>query len=75
MLTADARAAGVCLHVLVDAQDGRLDGDRIRAAVPDWASASIWFCSPPAFGRALRADFLTRGLRAGRFHQELFEMR
>lgn len=75
MLTADARAPGVCLHVLVDAQDGRLDGDRIRAAVPDWASASIWFCGPPAFGRALRADFLTRGLRADRFHQELFEMR
>jgi predicted ferric reductase len=54
------------LHVLVDARDGRLNGDRIRAAVPDWASASLWFCSPPAFGRALRAD---------RFHQELFEMR
>ncbi|OGA98904.1 MAG: ferric reductase [Burkholderiales bacterium RIFCSPHIGHO2_12_FULL_69_20] len=74
-LTADARAAGVRLHVLVDAQDGRLDGDRIRAAVPDWATASIWFCGPPAFGNALRADFRAHGLRADRFHQELFEMR
>ncbi|MFX6186356.1 hypothetical protein ABTF43_17885, partial [Acinetobacter baumannii] len=52
-LTADAAAAGVRLHLLVDARDGRLTGERIRAAVPDWASASIWFCGPPRFGEAL----------------------
>ena len=48
---------------------------RIRAAVPDWADASIWFCGPPGFGRALRKDFVARGLPPGRFHQEMFEMR
>jgi predicted ferric reductase len=74
-LTADAEAAGVCLHLLVDARDGRLNGERIRAAVPDWASASIWFCGPPRFGEALRADFVAHGLPPDRFHQELFEMR
>ncbi len=74
-LHADARAAGVAVHLLVDARDGRLDGERIRASVPDWADASIWFCGPPSFGRALRKDFVARGLPTGRFHQEMFEMR
>ncbi|MDO9315729.1 MAG: ferric reductase-like transmembrane domain-containing protein [Burkholderiaceae bacterium] len=74
-LTADAGAAGVRLHLLVDSRDGRLDGERIRAAVPDWASASIWFCGPRRFGQALREDFVARGLPPARFHQELFEMR
>lgn len=74
-LNADAQAAGVRLHVLVDARDGRLDGERIRAAVPGWESASFWFCGPPAFGAVLRADFTARGLPPARFHQELFQMR
>ena len=74
-LTTDARAAGVRLHLLVSGKDGRLDGERIRATVPDWASASLWFCGPPAFGQSLRADFVAHGLPAAHFHQELFEMR
>lgn len=74
-LAADARSAGVQLHVLVDARDGLLNGERIRAAVPGWADASLWFCGPPAFGAALRADFVAQGLPPQRFHQELFEMR
>ncbi|MCL4768601.1 MAG: ferric reductase-like transmembrane domain-containing protein [Hyphomicrobiaceae bacterium] len=74
-LTADAKAANVRLHVLVDARDGFLDGDRIRAAVPNWLQASIWFCGPPRFGQALSADFAANGFPASDFHQELFEMR
>jgi predicted ferric reductase len=74
-LTADAEAANVRLHVLVDAKDGLLTGDRIRQAVPDWRSASIWFCGPPDFGEALSNDFVAHGLDAAMFHQELFEMR
>lgn len=74
-LQADARAAGIRLHLLVSGRDGRLDGDRIRAAVPQWASASLWFCGPAGFGRSLRADFVAHGLKPARFHQELFEMR
>ncbi|HET8744742.1 MAG TPA: ferric reductase-like transmembrane domain-containing protein [Ramlibacter sp.] len=74
-LTADAEAAGVRLHLLSGAQDGRLDGDRIRAAVPDWRDASLWFCGPAAFGQSLRADFLAHGLPPARFHQEMFQMR
>lgn len=75
-LTADARAAGIRLHVLVDARDGRLDGQRIRAAVPQWEQASIWFCGPAGFGQALKSDFAAQGLPVKqRFHQELFAMR
>jgi Predicted ferric reductase len=74
-LTADADAAGVRLHLLVGAKDGRLNGERIRAAVPEWQSASLWFCGPPGFGQALREDFLAHGLPPERFHQELFQMR
>lgn len=74
-LAADAQAAGVRLHVLVDAKDGRLDGQRLRKAIPGWSSGSVWFCGPPRFGQALRADLVAHGLPPGRFHQELFQMR
>lgn len=74
-LEADARAAGVTLHLMVDAEDGLLDGARLRSAVPDGAAASVWFCGPPRFGHALRADLVAHGLDPARFHQELFEMR
>ena len=74
-LTADAAAAGVRLHVLVDARDGRLTPERIRSAVPAWREASLWFCGPAAFGQALRQDWIAQGQPASRFHQELFAMR
>ncbi|WP_296751055.1 ferric reductase-like transmembrane domain-containing protein [Thiobacillus sp.] len=75
-LTADAEAANIRMHVLVDARDGFLTGDRIRAEVPEWRAASIWFCGPAGFGEALRKDFAAQGLPVQeRFHQELFAMR
>jgi predicted ferric reductase len=75
-LRADAAAADVRLHVLHDAHDGFLTGDRIRAAVPGWRDASIWFCGPSGFGSALRRDFARQGLNLAKsFHQELFAMR
>jgi predicted ferric reductase len=75
-LTADADAAQVRLHVLLASRDGRLNGERIRAAVPAWRDASIWFCGPAGFGEALQADFAAHGFPVKqRFHQELFAMR
>jgi len=74
-LTADAEAAGVRLHLLIGGRDGRLDGEAIRRKVPEWQSASIWFCGPPAFGTSLRDDFVAKGLARKDFHQELFQMR
>ena len=75
LLQADAVAAGVNLHVLVDDRDGFLTGERLRKLVPDWKSASVWFCGPAAFGQALRGDLMANGLVADNFHQELFNMR
>jgi len=75
-LKADAVAANVHLHVLHDKRDGQLSGERIRAAVPGWREASIWFCGPAGFGEALRRDFARHGLKVSRhFHEELFAMR
>lgn len=74
-LRALAEAANVRLHVIVSPRDGRLTPEQIREAVPDWRSASLWFCGPAAFGESLRKDFVKHGLPARRFHQELFAMR
>ena len=74
-LTADPAAAGVRLHVLISSKDGRLDAEHIRRLVPNWESASVWFCGPPQFAHSLRDDFLAHGLPAQRFHHELFQMR
>jgi predicted ferric reductase len=75
LLTRDAQAAKVELHVLVDARDGLLSAERICQLVPQWLQSDIWFCGPAGFGQALRRDFAARGLPAGNFHQELFELR
>ncbi|MDQ2094058.1 ferredoxin reductase family protein [Rhodalgimonas zhirmunskyi] len=74
-LKADAKAAGVDLHILVDDRDGFLTGERLRALVPDWKSASVWFCGPAAFGQALQSDLRANGLSPDDFHQEMFNMR
>ena len=74
-LTTDAAAAGVRLKVLVSSKNGRINAELIRREVPEWKSASVWFCGPPAFGQSLRRDFAAHGLPADRFHQELFQMR
>lgn len=75
-LKADAGAADIRLHILIDARDGFLTAERIRAAVPDWREASIWFCGPAGFGEVLRRDFAEHGMPvAERYHHELFAMR
>jgi predicted ferric reductase len=74
-LTADARAANINLHITLTPRDGFLTPEHIRAAVPEWRSASLWFCGPTAFGKSLRKDFLRHGMPAARYHQELFAMR
>ncbi|MCB9944142.1 MAG: ferric reductase-like transmembrane domain-containing protein [Geminicoccaceae bacterium] len=75
-LVADAHAANVRLHLLIDERHGRLNGERIREIVSKWRDASIWFCGPSGFGNSLRADFAGKGMDTdARFHQELFAMR
>ncbi len=74
-LQAAARAAHVKLHLMVDAEDGLLDAERLCIAVPDWRHADFWLCGPAPFGKALRKDLLAKGLATSDFHQELFELR
>lgn len=75
-LAADAKAARIRLHVLIDSRDGRLTGERIRAAVPRWREASVWFCGPVGFGDTSKRDLAANGFPVQqRFHQELFAMR
>ena len=74
-LREDAHNAGVRLHIMVDARDGLLTGDRLRKEVPDWRTADVWFCGPTAFGNAIRHALVGQGLPNLNFHQELFVMR
>lgn len=74
-LSRQAKAANVRLHILVDEKDGLLNGERLRKLMPEWMSASIWFCGPVGFGKNLRSNLVEAGLPAEDFHQELFEMR
>ncbi|MFV0681407.1 ferric reductase-like transmembrane domain-containing protein [Ottowia sp.] len=75
LLRADAAAAGVTLHVLIDVRDGFLSAERLCATVPGWREASVWFCGPATFSHHIRHELERAGLPAQRFHQELFEMR
>ena len=70
-----AAAANVRLHVWISAEEGRLTAAQIRNDRPDWLDADIWFCGPVEFGRDLRKDFVSHGLSARDFHQELFHLR
>lgn len=74
-LLADVALTNIKLHLIVDNENGRLDAERIRSSVPDWQSASIWFCGPAEFGDALRKDFIKHGFQSEQFHQELFKLR
>jgi predicted ferric reductase len=70
-----ALAANVRLHLWIGAEEGRLNAEQIMHDVPDWRTADVWFCGPVEFGKTLRKRFLSEGLRAGAFHQELFHLR
>lgn len=70
-----AEAAGIAFHFLHTPRDGFLTGERVRAEVPEWSGASIWFCGPEAFGEAIRSDFIGQGMSVERYHQELFGWR
>lgn len=73
---AEARAAGVRLHLWINDRDGVLTGAAIRKAVPCWKEASLWFCGPAGFGKALKVDFAGQGFPVHRsFQQEIFELR
>jgi len=75
MMRRDATRSGVNLHLMITPLHGRLTGEKIRKDVPDWKSASVWFCGPSRFAAALKLDLMKHGLKSEDFHHELFEMR
>lgn len=70
-----AAESHVRLHVWLTEESGRLTAAHIMRAVPEWKSASIWFCGPAEFGKQLQSDFRAAGMAPGEFHQELFHFR
>ncbi|ANY16210.1 ferric reductase-like transmembrane domain-containing protein [Bordetella pseudohinzii] len=70
-----ARLAGVNLHIHINHRDPRLTGEVVREQLPDWQSASIWFCGPAGMGDELLADMQKHGLDPAAFHREFFQMR
>jgi predicted ferric reductase len=75
LMKADATKSRVTLHITVTPEQGRMTGEKIRASVPDWQKASVWFCGPAAFAVALKRDLVSHGLANEDFHHEFFEMR
>lgn len=74
-LTADANAANVRLHIVIDGRDDQLTGKGLGTEIPNWQGASVWFCGPVKFGESLKRDMIANGLRPADFRQELFNMR
>lgn len=70
-----AEAAGVRFRLFDSRTEGFLTLETLKAWAPEWRQADVWFCGPAGFGAALRKAMTAEGLPAGRFHQELFEMR
>lgn len=74
-LKKSSKMTGVKLHVLVANKDGLLNTEQICRQVDDWEKSTIWFCGPKNFGKALRQDFMNKGITNENFHYELFDMR
>ncbi|MES9838300.1 MAG: ferric reductase-like transmembrane domain-containing protein [Candidatus Thiodiazotropha sp.] len=71
----EALNANIQVHILRSNIDGRLDADKVCAAVPYWKEAEVLFCGPTAFGDALSKGFTNKGFPEEDFHRELFDMR
>jgi len=67
--------ARVHFHLVLTGRDMALNARRICETVTDYREAQVWFCGPADFGRELHQDLADLGLPAGKFHQELFNMR
>lgn len=70
-----AEKAGVTLHIFPEPNTGRISGSVIRETVPEFQSASVWFCGGSEMGKQIKNDLLVNGLSKDKFEQELFEMR
>lgn len=67
-----AQEAGVTLHQVFSDEDGeKWSAEKIKNMCPEIIErASVWFCGPDSFGKAIRED-----LKPVSFHGELFRFR
>ena len=65
--------AGVRLHRRFTDEHGPLDPAEVEARLAP--NASVWFCGPATWGKALAATLSSRGLPAKAFRREAFEFR
>ena len=70
-----ASQANINLHVIDTNTAGFLTAKKITEDVTSWKNADVWFCGPHVFSTQLQHDFALLGLKADKFHQELFAMR
>lgn len=75
-LEALCRRAGARLHRMTETRHGRLSAAQLHAVMQDLDGASIWFCGPEPFGKALRRGLQALSFNVGQhFHQEAFRFR
>ncbi|MDR1349943.1 MAG: ferric reductase-like transmembrane domain-containing protein [Zoogloeaceae bacterium] len=67
------RAAGVRLHRRHTQSEGQQPMRAISECLRD--NASVWFCGPVGWGKALGKTLQAAGLDTRRYHRELFEFR
>jgi ferredoxin-NADP reductase len=60
----------VRFHLLVTARDGKLTLERLKAMIPEWKLADVWFCGPLGFAESLRAAMVAQGFDDAHFHQK-----
>lgn len=74
-ITLLAEQAKINLSLWDSNTQGFLTAPKIAQKVVCWKNADIWFCGPSRFSKSLQQDFTQLGLKANKFHTELFEMR
>lgn len=74
-LQAEAKAANINLHLIIDKKGTAFDADKLKQQIKEWKEASVWFCGPSTIGENLKTKLTKQGLSETAFHQELFDMR
>ncbi|MGH1376735.1 MAG: ferredoxin reductase family protein [Alphaproteobacteria bacterium] len=70
-----SQKAEVTLHHFTNNNNARLRTEDIQQRLPEWRTASVWFCGPKGLGDMLQSDLQKGGLSAQNFHREIFDLR
>lgn len=67
--------ASIKLHIVATKEAGRLSGQNIADAVPDFKKQDIFLCGPPPMMHALTSQLIKLGVRKTHIHSEEFALR